>query len=130
MALAEEGRQEEALAFFRSNMAATGVTLSGISSEWIEHNRELGSTAARAALTAIEENRFDILAADAAALLLTGLLGFVTFRRIVKPIQRSSARSRRSPPGTTRSRFRLPTPPTKPAVSPDPSRCSSTVPPR
>src|SRR6187549_1896948 len=53
MALAEEGRKDEALASFRTNIAATGVTLSKISSEWIEHNRSLGNNAARAALAAI-----------------------------------------------------------------------------
>ncbi len=47
----------------------------------------LGNNAARAALAAIEETRWEILAADVAALLLTGLLGFLTFRRIVNPIQ-------------------------------------------
>ena len=87
MALAEDGRNEDALASFRTNIAATGVTLSQISSEWIEHNRSLGNSAARAALAAIEETRWEILAADAVALLLTGLLGFFTFRRIVNPIQ-------------------------------------------
>ena len=87
MALAEEGRKDDALAAFKTNIAATGVTLSKISSEWIEHNRGLGNSAARAALAAIEETRWEILAADVAALLLTGLLGFLTFRRIVNPIQ-------------------------------------------
>ena len=87
MALAEEGRKEDALAAFKVNIAATGVTLSKISSEWIEHNRGLGSNAARAALVAIEETRSDILAADVVALLLTGVLGFLTMRRIVNPIQ-------------------------------------------
>ncbi len=87
MTLAEEGRKDDALASFRTNIAASGVTLSTISSEWIEHNRGLGNSAARAAIAAIEETRWDILAADAAALLLTGLLGFLTLRRIVHPIQ-------------------------------------------
>ena len=87
MTLAEEGRKDDALASFKTNIAATGVTLSKISSEWIEHSRGLGNSAARAALAAIEETRRDILAADVAALLLTGLLGFLTFRRIVNPIQ-------------------------------------------
>ena len=87
MTLAEEGRKDDALASFKTNIAATGVTLSKISSEWIEHNRGLGNSAARAALSAIEETRRNILAADVAALMLTGLLGFLTFRRIVNPIQ-------------------------------------------
>ena len=87
MALAEQGRKDDALAVFKTNIAATGVTLSKISSEWIEHNRGLGNSAARAALAAIEESRWEIVVADVAALLLTGLLGLITFRRIVNPIQ-------------------------------------------
>src|SRR5581483_6337766 len=39
------------------------------------------------ALTAIEQTRSQMLAADLSALLLTALLGFLTFRRIVNPIQ-------------------------------------------
>ena len=36
MALAEQGRKDDALAVFKTNIAATGVTLSKISSEWLE----------------------------------------------------------------------------------------------
>jgi len=87
MALTQEGRKDDALAYFRDTIAAMGVDLSRVSSEWIEYNRELGSNAAESALSAIERTRRDMVVADAAALLLTGLLGFVTFRRIVNPIQ-------------------------------------------
>ena len=79
--------RDEALAHFRSTAGPTGVTLGNVSSEWIQYNKDLGSSAARAALAAIEETRSQILAANLAALLLTGLIGFLTFRRIVKPIQ-------------------------------------------
>jgi signal transduction histidine kinase len=87
MTLAEDGRRDEALTRFRSTAGPTGVTLTKVSSEWIQYNKELGSTAARAALRAIEETRLQILAANLAALVLTGLVGFLTFRRIVMPIQ-------------------------------------------
>ncbi len=87
MALAEEGRHDEALTRFRSTAGPTGVTLTKISSEWIQYNRDLGTTAARAALEAIDQTRTQILAANVAALLLTGAVGFLTFRRIVTPIQ-------------------------------------------
>ena len=87
MTLAEDGRHDEALTRFRSTAGPTGVTLTKMSSEWIQYNKELGSTAARAALEAIEETRLQILAANLAALVLTGLVGFLTFRRIVTPIQ-------------------------------------------
>ena len=87
MALAQEGRRDDALAYFRDTIAAIGVGLSRVSSEWIEYNRALGDNAARSALTAIEQTRREMLTADVAALLLTSILGFLTLRRIVNPIQ-------------------------------------------
>jgi len=87
MALAGEGRNDDALAYFRETIAALGETLGKVSSEWIEYNRDLGSSAAQSALAAIERTRSEMLVANVAALLLTGVLGFLTFRRIVNPIQ-------------------------------------------
>ena len=87
MALADEERRDDAVAGFRGAVAPRGAALSTLSGEWIQHNKELGNSAARAALAAIEETRSQILAANVAALLLTGLVGFLTFRRIVTPIQ-------------------------------------------
>jgi two-component system, sensor histidine kinase and response regulator len=87
IALAENGRGDEALARFRSTAGPTGVTLGDVAGTWIQNNKNLGSDAARAALTAIEDTRSQILAANIAALLLTALIGVLTLRRIVKPIQ-------------------------------------------
>ena len=87
MALAEAGRHDDALAYFDATIGPLGVSLSKATSEWIEYNRDVGSRAARAALDAIEKTRTQIIAADLIALLLTGLLGVVTFRRLVNPIQ-------------------------------------------
>jgi PAS domain S-box-containing protein len=87
MALAQEGRKDDALAYFRDTIAPIGGSLSRVSTEWIEYNRDLGSNAARSALTAIEQTRRQMLTADVTALLLTSLLGFLTFRRIVNPIR-------------------------------------------
>ena len=85
--LADDGRHDEALARFRSTAGPTGVTLTGVASEWIQYNKDLGTSAARAALEAIEQTRSQILVVNLAALVLTGLVGFLTFRRIVSPIQ-------------------------------------------
>ncbi|HMF98761.1 MAG TPA: response regulator [Vicinamibacterales bacterium] len=87
MALVEEGRRDEALTYFRSVIAPTGARLGDVSSEWIQYNRDVGSSAARAALDAIDDTRSRTLFFNWAALLLTGLLGVLTFRRIVTPIQ-------------------------------------------
>jgi PAS domain S-box-containing protein len=87
MALAREGRKDDALTYFNETIAATGVSLAKVSGEWIEYNRDLGSSAASSALAAIEQTRSQMFVADMAALLLTALLGFLTLRRIVTPIQ-------------------------------------------
>src|SRR5262245_13229043 len=87
MDLAAAGRRDDALAYFRDVIAPTGVNVGQVSSEWIEYNRDLGSRVARDAVVAIESTRSNIFAGTAAGLLLTGLLGFLTFRRIVNPIQ-------------------------------------------
>ena len=87
MDLADDGRHDEALARFRSTAGPTGVTLTGVASEWIQYNKDLGTSAARAALEAIEQTRSQILVVNLTALVLTGLVGFLTFRRIVSPIQ-------------------------------------------
>ena len=87
IALVEQGRHQDALARFKSTFTPLGNTLAVALSEWIQYDKELGSGAARAAQAAIDETRTQILAANAAALVLTGLLGLLTARRIVKPIQ-------------------------------------------
>ena len=87
MALVEDGQRDAAVARFRSAAGPTGVTLATVSSEWIQYNKELGRSAARVALAVVEATRAQILAVDVAALLLTGLVGVLTFRRIVTPIQ-------------------------------------------
>jgi two-component system, sensor histidine kinase and response regulator len=85
--LAAGGRTDDALADFRNAIAPTGVSLTKVSGEWIQYNKDLGNSAAQAALAAIEETRSKILLANVAALLLTIVLGVLTFRRIVNPIQ-------------------------------------------
>ena len=87
MALAEEGRRDDAIARFRSTVAPTGATLTNVAAEWIQYNKDLGTVAAAAAIAAIDGTRSQILAVNLAALGLTGLVGVLTFRRIVTPIQ-------------------------------------------
>ena len=87
MALAEAGRREEALADFNGTIVPIGFSLSKVSSDWIEYNREVGNRAERAVLDAINTTRSQIIAADLIAFLVTGVLGFLTFRRLATPIQ-------------------------------------------
>jgi PAS domain S-box-containing protein len=87
MSLAEEGRQPEALIELQGTLAGIGVRLSKVSGEWIQFNEDLAMTSGREALAGIEEFRWKMLVANSTALLLTGLLGYLTFRRIVTPIR-------------------------------------------
>ena len=84
--LAGDGRMEEALTLFGSRIAPAGPRLNAASNNWIQHNETLGNNAARAVLDAVERTRTELFAANLAALLLTALLGFLTFRRIANPI--------------------------------------------
>src|SRR5262245_59507769 len=81
MALAEQERHDDALTRFRSSAGPTGVTLTTVSSEWIQYNKDLGTDAARAARQAIEATRTQVLPVTVVALGLTALIAFLTFRR-------------------------------------------------
>jgi PAS domain S-box-containing protein len=87
MELADAGRHDEAVALLNGSATRTGIRLSRVSSEWIQYTEDEAHTAGEAAMAAIEESRWKMLTGNAAAVLLTGLLGFLTFRRIVFPIR-------------------------------------------
>jgi PAS domain S-box-containing protein len=54
---------------------------------WIQHNEQLAATAGRSSMEAVRISRRNLLYAVGLGILLTGLLGFLTFRRIVYPIR-------------------------------------------
>jgi PAS domain S-box-containing protein len=87
MAMADQGRREEAGALLASKVGEIGNRLSGVSNEWIEHNQEAAATAGREAVAAIDGARWNMLVSNSAAVLLTVLLGLLTIRRIVRPIR-------------------------------------------
>ena len=58
-----------------------------MSNEWIALDQEAATAAGQESLAVINRFRRDMLIANSAALLVTGLLGFLTFRRIVTPIR-------------------------------------------
>jgi len=64
-----------------------GQRLSDASSEWIRHNEALADAAGKAVIAEISGSRWKTMAANATVFVLTGLLGFLTFRRIVTPIR-------------------------------------------
>ncbi len=87
MSLANEGRGGEAVALVNGTVAELGVRLSKVSNEWIAYDQEAATAAGRESIAGIERFRWQMLVANSTAFLLTSLLGFLTFRRIVKPIQ-------------------------------------------
>ncbi len=87
MSLADEGRGAEALALFNGGIAELGPRLSNVSNEWIAHDQEAATAAGKESVAVIERFQRRMLVANLAALLLASLLGFLTFRRIVTPIQ-------------------------------------------
>jgi two-component system, sensor histidine kinase and response regulator len=87
MSLVDAGRLDEATASMNGTFVEIGTRLSTVSSEWIQHNEKLAADAGEAALSTIAGTRWKMLVANSTALLLTALLGYLTFRRIVRPIQ-------------------------------------------
>jgi len=87
MALAAAGHREEATASLGGAMGATSERLGKASQDWIQHNEHLATLAGSKAFAAIRGSRWKTLVANVTAILLTGGLGWITFRRIVRPIQ-------------------------------------------
>jgi signal transduction histidine kinase/DNA-binding response OmpR family regulator/HPt (histidine-containing phosphotransfer) domain-containing protein len=88
MALSDAGRRDEAgEALLGTAMLDLGERLSKASVEWIRLNEDLARSTSHTVVESITAARSRVLAADIAAVLLTGLLGYLTFLRIVKPIQ-------------------------------------------
>ena len=87
MSLAVAGRQGEANGLLFGSVAALGVKLSKASREWIHFDETSATTAGQIALDAIESSRRNLLIAIGVGLVLSGLLGFLTFRRIIDPIR-------------------------------------------
>jgi signal transduction histidine kinase/DNA-binding response OmpR family regulator/HAMP domain-containing protein len=85
--LANEGRGSEATALINGPVSDIGFRLSEVSNEWIALDQQAAAAAGRESLAVIERFRRDMLIANSTALLVTGVLGFLTFRRIVTPIQ-------------------------------------------
>ncbi|HEY2796471.1 MAG TPA: response regulator [Thermoanaerobaculia bacterium] len=84
----EEGGQQLAAAeMLQGRMQQLGEKLGRTSQEWILHNERLATGAGEALVASVETARRDTLAAVVAALLLSGILGYVTLRRIVRPIR-------------------------------------------
>jgi methyl-accepting chemotaxis protein len=87
MSLVNEGRGEEAVALLNGRVNEVGFRLSEVSNEWIAFNEGTATVAGREAIRVIERFQLELLLAGLLAFLLTGVLGFLTFRRIARPVQ-------------------------------------------
>ena len=87
MSVADQGRRDEALAVFNGGVPQIGVQLSKVSNQWIAADEKAAATASQELIAGVERFRRQMLIANSTALLFTAILGFVTFRQIVRPIQ-------------------------------------------
>ena len=88
MSLADAGRREEAGEMLReTSTSELGERLNSSAVEWIRLNEGLADSASRTVVESLTGSRRRILVANFVAILLTGFLGFLTFLRLVKPIQ-------------------------------------------
>ena len=88
MALSDAGRREESAALLASaRVAGVGTQASEAFREWIAHNQDLAKSAGAATLVSLGDARRNTGIAVALALLLSGGLGLLTFRRIVGPVR-------------------------------------------
>jgi len=87
MSLLDQGRDREAVAFLNGRVSELGFRLSRVSNEWIAYDQESATAAGAESIAVIERFRRDMLFANSVALVLTGILGFLTVRRIITPIQ-------------------------------------------
>ncbi len=87
LTLAGQGRRDAATDLLHGAMAESADHLGKASTEWIRYNQNLASVAGNQAIQAVSESTWRMLVANSVAVALTGLLGYATFRRIVRPIQ-------------------------------------------
>ena len=86
MNLATAGDRKAAVTHLTGTLAPLGEQVGTLMSEWLHHNEELATRAGQATVVTIQHATRALLIAVLVTLGLSGLLGFVTYRRIVKPL--------------------------------------------
>src|SRR5262249_27783085 len=66
--------------------AELGRRLAKMSDEWLQYNNNLAINATHAVVEVVNSSRWKFILASVVAIVLTGLLGFLTSRSIVKPV--------------------------------------------
>jgi two-component system, sensor histidine kinase and response regulator len=88
MALSDAGRREESAALLAgARMAGLGAHAGDALREWIAYNQNVAASAGATAIGTLEGARRHTYLALALAVLLSGGLGLLTFRRIVGPVR-------------------------------------------
>ncbi len=87
MALSDQGRREDARVYLKDYVSPLGDKVNQTSSAWIQHNRDLATSAGQSAMDSVKVYRHNMITAALAAMLMAGLLGWRTFKRIVDPIR-------------------------------------------
>jgi PAS domain S-box-containing protein len=87
MSLVESGHREEAKALLDQRVAGEGARAGDAFGGWVAHNQALAADAGVESLKRLEGARRHFLLALIIALLLSGGLGLLTFRRIVGPVR-------------------------------------------
>ena len=87
MELTDMGRNADATNLLLGDAQVSASALSRVSSEWIAYTQQTAREAGTQSLAEIKRFRYEMFFANLTAFLITLLLGFVTFRRIVRPIR-------------------------------------------
>ena len=82
-----QGRREEFGANTNDNVYALGQSIGLATSDWIQYNRQLADTAGASVMNSIEVDRHNMVLAAGVALILSAVVGSLTFKRIVGPIR-------------------------------------------
>ncbi len=86
LALAAAGDKKAGVTHLTVTLAPLGAQVGSLMSEWLQHNEELASEAGAATVVTIQKATRALLIAVLVAVALSGVLGFATYRRIVRPL--------------------------------------------
>jgi signal transduction histidine kinase/CheY-like chemotaxis protein/HPt (histidine-containing phosphotransfer) domain-containing protein/HAMP domain-containing protein len=85
--LAAEGRTAEVKTALATRVSPRGERLSEILRDWTRLNESLANTAAEKAIASIEKSKRNQLISISGAFLLSVILGWLTYLKIIKPVQ-------------------------------------------
>jgi PAS domain S-box-containing protein len=87
MDLSDQGNSQEAWVYLNANVIPLGDNVEKASTDWTKYNHELSDSAGASAMNSIEVYRHNMVMAACVALVLSAIVGSLTFKRIVGPIR-------------------------------------------